>query len=138
MKRYLTVFAFTIAMASQAAAGGVLTFNFNAQNSNQANAIRSGLVLYQIYKDIDTNGHISQSGVNNLARLAQGRPETARRAWPSSSRAWTASIRRPCRGRSSSPTMAAATTPRVCWHGGERRESAERSSAWPSPASHER
>lgn len=74
MKRCLTTIAFTLALASQAAAGGVLTFNFNAQNGQQANAIRSGLVLYQVYKDIDTNGHISQRGVNNLARMAQGGP----------------------------------------------------------------
>ena len=72
MKRCLTTIVFTLALAGQAAAGGVLSFNFNAQNSNQANAIRSGLVLYQIYKDIDTNGHISQRGINNAARLAQG------------------------------------------------------------------
>ncbi|MEL7114432.1 MAG: curlin, partial [Pseudomonadota bacterium] len=64
--------ALTISLATPALAGGTLTFNFEAKNGHQADALRAGLVLYQIARDIDTNGHISQRGINNMAALAQG------------------------------------------------------------------
>lgn len=75
MKRFLTALAqtaiLTAALAAPAAAGSI-TFNIEAQTANQANAIRTGLVIYQIAQDIETSGHISQNGLGNMAALAQG------------------------------------------------------------------
>ena len=65
--------AATIALAAPAAsAGGSISFTFNASNADEANAIRTGLVLYQVANDIQANGHISQNGMNNIAGLVQG------------------------------------------------------------------
>lgn len=76
MKRILTAFvlAATLAtpMATPAQAGGVLTLNIEAGNAHDAHAIRSGLVLYQVFREIKTDGHISQNGIGNIASLAQG------------------------------------------------------------------
>ena len=74
MKRILTALTLAIstALAAPAMAGGTISFSINASNAEEANAIRAGLTLYQIVNDIDTNGHISQNGVNNIAALAQG------------------------------------------------------------------
>ena len=71
-----TIFALTLAasaaMAVPAFAGGVLSFSYDAKNAEEAHAIRAGLTIYQVVNDIQTNGHISQNGANNLAALAQG------------------------------------------------------------------
>lgn len=64
--------ALTAGLASPAAAGGSFSFAFNASNADEANAIRTGLTLFQVANDIHTNGHVSQNGFNNLAALAQG------------------------------------------------------------------
>lgn len=74
MKR--TMIALTLAastaLAAPAMAGGSFSFSIVAQNADDAQAIRTGLTLYQIVNDIQTNGHITQNGVNNIAALAQG------------------------------------------------------------------
>ena len=74
MKRTLIALTLvaTTAFSGLAHAGGTITFHMNATNSHDANAIRTGLTLYQIARDIDANGHISQNGINNIASLAQG------------------------------------------------------------------
>ncbi|WP_172297722.1 curlin [Pseudoruegeria sp. HB172150] len=74
MKRTLTALtlALTTAFAVPAMAGGTITFGFNAKNQDEANAIRAGLAIYSLVKDIDTNGHITQNGINNAAGIAQG------------------------------------------------------------------
>ena len=73
MKRTLTalILAATTALAAPASAGGTITFGFTAQNADEANAIRTGLTLYQVFNDVHANGHISQNGLNNLAALGQ-------------------------------------------------------------------
>ncbi|MCP3969213.1 MAG: curlin [Rhodobacteraceae bacterium] len=74
MKRTLTALtlAAATAISAPAMAGGSVSFTYEAQNSDEANAIRAGLTLYQIVKDVETNGHITQNGMNNIAALAQG------------------------------------------------------------------
>ena len=74
MKRTLTALTLAIstAIAAPAMAGGSISFTYEAQNADEANAIRAGLTLYQIVKDVETNGHITQNGINNIAALAQG------------------------------------------------------------------
>lgn len=74
MKRTLIALtlAATTVFAGVAHAGGTISFRIDAKNANEANAIRGGLMLYQIAKDIDANGHITQNGINNVAALAQG------------------------------------------------------------------
>jgi len=72
MKRALSTLALTVCLAAPAAAGGVFTLNIEAKNASDANAIRTGLVLFQVVNDIHSNGHISQSGIGNIASLAQG------------------------------------------------------------------
>ena len=64
--------AATTAIAAPAMAGGTISFEVEAKNADEANAIRAGLTMYQIVNDIQTNGHISQNGINNVAALAQG------------------------------------------------------------------
>ncbi len=73
MKRTLTALTLAVstALAAPALAGGVLSFELNAQNANEANAIAAGLTFYKVAKDIKTNGHITQNGINNLAALGQ-------------------------------------------------------------------
>lgn len=71
MTRFLIAFALTLALAAPAMAGG-LTLNIQANNRDDANAIRAGLVFYKVVKDIKAHGHISQRGARNVASLAQG------------------------------------------------------------------
>jgi minor curlin subunit len=76
MKRFLTAIALTstlaMGLAAPASAGNVLTLNIEAKTKTQSTLLRAGLVAYQIHKEIDTNGHISQNGIANVAALAQG------------------------------------------------------------------
>ena len=72
MKRFLTVIAATVMLAAPVSAGGVLTLNIGAKNAHDAQAIRTGLVMFQVFNDIHSNGHISQKGIGNIASLAQG------------------------------------------------------------------
>lgn len=73
MKR--TIIALTLAastaFAAPVLAGGTISLSIEAQNADEANAIRTGLTLYQIVNDINTDGSISQNGINNLAALGQ-------------------------------------------------------------------
>ena len=73
MKRALLALtlATSTALAAPAMAGGTLSFNFDARNGDDANAIRTGLALYSIYNDVKSNGHVSQRGLNNMAALGQ-------------------------------------------------------------------
>ena len=74
MKRTLTALtlAAATAMSAPAFAGGVISFEVEAQNANDAQAIGLFLGAYQVINDVKANGHITQNGVNNLAALAQG------------------------------------------------------------------
>ena len=73
MKRTLTALTFAIstAIAAPALAGGVISFEVNPTNVDEANAIRAGLALYNVVQDVQANGHITQNGLNNLAALGQ-------------------------------------------------------------------
>ena len=64
--------AISTALAAPVTAGGTFTFQLNAKNADEANAIRAGLTLYKVAKDIEANGHITRNGINNIASLAQG------------------------------------------------------------------
>lgn len=63
--------ALTTAFAAPAFAGGTISFSVDAQNAEDANAIRTGLAIYSIFNDVQSNGHITQNGLNNLAALGQ-------------------------------------------------------------------
>ncbi|KMW59008.1 hypothetical protein AIOL_003989 [Candidatus Rhodobacter oscarellae] len=67
----LTLAAAT-ALAAPATAGGSINFVIDAKNPDEAQAIRTGLVIYQIFNDIQTDGHVSQNGIGNAAALLQG------------------------------------------------------------------
>jgi predicted lipoprotein with Yx(FWY)xxD motif len=73
MKRTLIALSLAIstAIAAPAMAGGTISFSIDAQNADDANAIRTGLALYSIFKDVKSNGSISQNGLNNMAALGQ-------------------------------------------------------------------
>ncbi len=73
MKRTLLALtaAAATALAAPATAGGVISFEIEAKNANEANAIRNGLAFYQVINDVKANGHITQNGLNNLAALGQ-------------------------------------------------------------------
>ncbi|MDQ7071518.1 MAG: hypothetical protein Q9M48_12415 [Rhodobacterales bacterium] len=60
-----------IIFTTPASAGGNFSVSFNAQNNEEAAAIRTGLVFYRVVKDIKSNGHITQNGIGNLASLSQ-------------------------------------------------------------------
>ncbi len=73
MKRTLIALtlAATTAMSAPAMAGGTISFSVNAKNADEAQAIRTGLVLYQVFNNVQANGHITQNGINNPAALGQ-------------------------------------------------------------------
>ena len=58
-------------LSAPASAGGFISFSIDAKNAEEANAIRTGLALYQVANDIKSNGHITQNGIANLAALGQ-------------------------------------------------------------------
>ena len=73
MKRTLIALtlAASAALSAPAMAGGTFSFAVDAQNADEANAIRTGLAFYQIVRDVKTNGHVTQKGMNNIAALGQ-------------------------------------------------------------------
>lgn len=71
MKRMMSVLALIFLLPGAIEAGGTVTFEVHSNNPNDARRIRTGLVLYQMYRDIESNGHISQNGWNNAAGLVQ-------------------------------------------------------------------
>ncbi len=74
MKRILTALTLTAAaaIATPALAGGTVTFGYTAKNKDEANAMRAGLAIYSLARDIHTNGHVTQNGVANAAGIVQG------------------------------------------------------------------
>ena len=74
MKRTIATFAILAAttFGAPATAGGTISFSINASNADEAQAIRTGLTMYQLMNDIKTDGHISQDGMGNVAALMQG------------------------------------------------------------------
>lgn len=70
-----TLFALLVsastALSAPAVAGGSLNFSYTARNAEEAKAIRTGLTLYRVAKDIRANGSVTQKGVANRAALAQ-------------------------------------------------------------------
>ncbi|MDJ0627365.1 MAG: hypothetical protein QNJ44_03815 [Rhodobacter sp.] len=73
MKRTLTALtlAAATALSAPAHAGGVISFEVEARNANDAQAIGILLGTYQVMNDIKANGHITQNGMNNIAAMAQ-------------------------------------------------------------------
>lgn len=63
--------ALATAIATPSLAGGTVSFAFDARNAQDARAIRTGLAMYSVLNDVKSNGHITQNGLNNLARLGQ-------------------------------------------------------------------
>ena len=68
--RALTLAAGT-ALAAPAFAGGTISLEIEAQNAQDAQAIQTGLAVYQIVNDVKTDSHVSQNGIDNLATLGQ-------------------------------------------------------------------
>jgi len=54
-----------------AAAGGTLSLSINANNADEARAIRAGLALYQIAQGVESGAFVHQNGAFNGAALAQ-------------------------------------------------------------------
>lgn len=54
-----------------AAANGTLSFTLNATNSDEANAIRAGLTLYQLFRGAESGAFVHQDGTLNGAAIAQ-------------------------------------------------------------------
>jgi minor curlin subunit len=59
---------------AQAGGSGQLSINIAPQNAQEAQAMRLGLALFALHQDIETNGHVTQRGVNNAAGIYQGGP----------------------------------------------------------------
>ncbi len=61
-----------------AEASGALSIQLNPRNADEARALRLGLALYAVHRDLRGNGHVTQNGVNNAAAIVQrGRGTTA-------------------------------------------------------------
>lgn len=54
-----------------ARASGALSLQLNARNADEARALRLGLALYAVHRDVRSNGHVTQNGVNNAAGIVQ-------------------------------------------------------------------
>ena len=67
----------TLPLATPAAAGGSVSINVAPSNAQEAQALRLGLALYALHNDIESNGHVTQSGVNNAAGIYQGSSDQA-------------------------------------------------------------
>lgn len=77
-----TLLAATLAAATAtaplaAAASGQVSINIAPQNAQDAQMLRLGLALYALHNDIQSNGHVTQRGVNNAAGIAQGASDQA-------------------------------------------------------------
>lgn len=57
--------------ALSAAADGQVWLTVNPRNADEAALVRLGLAAYMLHKDIESNGHVTQEGVNNAAGLYQ-------------------------------------------------------------------
>ena len=63
--------AIAACLAGPAIAGGSISLSINPGNPRDAQALRTGLMIYGIVQDIQSNGHVTQRGVANAAALAQ-------------------------------------------------------------------
>lgn len=75
------VLAATLALATPFAAApalatssGSVSINIAPSNADEARALRLGLALFALHRDIRTNGHVTQHGVGHAAGIAQGGP----------------------------------------------------------------
>ncbi len=68
--RTLTAAALAATLAAPAMAGSV-SLTLSPSTPEQARLMRAGLAIYGIVQDIETNGHITQSGIANAAALTQ-------------------------------------------------------------------
>lgn len=70
-----TILAAALSLAAlPAAAGGQVSLGIQARTADEAAALRAGLVLYTLHRDIKTNGHVTQQGINHAAGLFQTGP----------------------------------------------------------------
>ncbi|WP_323034710.1 hypothetical protein [Pararhodobacter sp.] len=79
MKTLALAAAFASAIAlpmapAVAGSGGQVAINVAPRNAQEAQALRVGLALFALHQDIETNGHVTQHGVNNAAGIYQGGP----------------------------------------------------------------
>lgn len=70
LRKTILAAAFSLA-ALPAAAGGQISLGFQARTADEAAAIRTGLALYALHRDIEKNGHVTQKGVNHAAGIFQ-------------------------------------------------------------------
>lgn len=61
-------------MPDTAQAGGQIALSIQPGNAQEAQMMRVGLALFALHQDIQSNGHVTQIGVNNAAGIAQGGP----------------------------------------------------------------
>ncbi|ROU03580.1 hypothetical protein [Histidinibacterium lentulum] len=61
-----------LALASPAAADGYLGLTVNPRTAEEVALVRMGLAVYTLHKDIEANGHVTQRGIDNAARISQG------------------------------------------------------------------
>ncbi|QQA43299.1 curlin [Pelagovum pacificum] len=57
--------------AISASADGQISFTVNPTNQKEDALIRFGLAAYMLHKDYETNGQVTQNGINNAAGLYQ-------------------------------------------------------------------
>jgi hypothetical protein len=53
------------------ASSGSVSLNLQPRSADEARALRLGLGLYALHRDVRSNGHVTQRGVNNAAGIAQ-------------------------------------------------------------------
>ncbi|MBF9035217.1 curlin [Rhodobacterales bacterium HKCCE2091] len=71
LPKTLLTAAFLSLAAAPVLAGGTVSFNFNAQNADEARAVQAGLALYRIAQGVDSGAFVHQDGSLNGAALIQ-------------------------------------------------------------------
>lgn len=59
---------------AMAGGSGQVALTLTPRNADEAGLMRLGLALYALRRDVRSNGHVTQSGVNNAAGIYQGGP----------------------------------------------------------------
>jgi minor curlin subunit len=73
MKRTLlsTAIALATLATGVAHAGGSVSLTVNPRNAQEAQALRVGLGLYALHKQVESDAHVSQQGNGNAAAIGQ-------------------------------------------------------------------
>lgn len=71
MFRIATFAALMTCAGLPAVAGGHITLSITGQSAESRQAIRTGLALYALHRDVTSNGHVTQEGLANAAGIYQ-------------------------------------------------------------------